>query len=113
MNRSIPWAGALLLSALASSLACADPYYPPGFTGSMPGACGPDCSTSGHRWRSQPPNYWFRPTGEPITPYFPSINGCGPYYVTHPYVRGPRDFFMWRENMEDQLRREQRPTLVP
>lgn len=31
----------------------------------------------------------------------------------HPYVRGPRDFFMWRENMEDQAGREKRPSLVP
>jgi hypothetical protein len=34
-------------------------------------------------------------------------------FPTHPYVRGPRDFFMWRENMEDQMRRDQRPSLVP
>ena len=31
----------------------------------------------------------------------------------HPYVRSPRDFFMWRENMDEQLRRDQRPALVP
>lgn len=31
----------------------------------------------------------------------------------HPYVRSPRDFFMWRENMEDQVMRQTRPALVP
>jgi hypothetical protein len=31
----------------------------------------------------------------------------------HPYMRSPRDFFMWREGMEDQLKRETRPVLVP
>ena len=111
MNQCVPWAGALLASALAASLAFAD-YYPPVDAGCSPGACGPG-SILKHGWRSQPPSYWFRPTGEPLTPYSPAINGLGPYYVTHPYVRGPRDFFMWRENMEDQLRREQRPVLVP
>jgi hypothetical protein len=30
----------------------------------------------------------------------------------HPFVRGPRDFFMFRENMEEQAR-AMRPNLVP
>lgn len=34
-------------------------------------------------------------------------------FPTHPYMRSPRDFFMWREGMEDQLKRETRPALVP
>jgi hypothetical protein len=32
-------------------------------------------------------------------------------YPTHPYVRGPRDFFMWNEVMEDNRGRG-RPNLV-
>jgi hypothetical protein len=68
------------------------------------------------------PNYWFRPPGEPFngstTDAAPTSSPWGrarrvPTYPSHPYVRGPRDFFMWRENMEDQMRREQRPVLVP
>jgi hypothetical protein len=116
MKATVPWAGVLLGTALTASLvsapfAFADPYYPPALAGPSTGACGPGCYASGSAGRV--PQYWFRPTGEPLTPYFPAINKCGPYYVTHPYVRGPRDFFMWRENMEDQMRRVQRPTLVP
>ncbi|MCI0642662.1 MAG: hypothetical protein L0Y72_16145 [Gemmataceae bacterium] len=34
-------------------------------------------------------------------------------FPTHPYARGPRDFFMWRENMEEQTRRDMRPSFVP
>ena len=136
MKKNIPWAGALLASALAASIACADPHYADVSTESSSGACGPGCSgfghggkirallsstgccglgcfSAGHGWGHGPPSYWFRPTGEPLTPFYPAINCLGPYYVTHPAVRGPRDFFMWRENMEDQLRREQRPGLVP
>jgi hypothetical protein len=34
-------------------------------------------------------------------------------YPTHPFVRGPRDFFMWSESMEEQEGRNSRPALVP
>ncbi|MCI0380464.1 MAG: hypothetical protein L0215_23000 [Gemmataceae bacterium] len=34
-------------------------------------------------------------------------------FPSHPYARGPRDFFMWRENMEEQMRRDMRPSFVP
>jgi hypothetical protein len=34
-------------------------------------------------------------------------------FPTHPYVRSPRDFFMWRENMEDRMARDFRPNLIP
>ena len=33
-------------------------------------------------------------------------------YPTHPYVRSPRDFFMWNEDMEDSRGRDTRPNLV-
>lgn len=58
--------------------------------------------------------------GIPLGPNGQPLPGGGPPpyvgpggFPTHPYVRGPRDFFMWRENMEDQVRRDQRPALVP
>lgn len=49
------------------------------------------------------------------TPYGgpPNPRAMTPVFPTHPYVRGPRDFFMWRENMEERAAREARPLLVP
>jgi hypothetical protein len=123
MKATISWAGALLATALTASFAAADywpPYYGPAVTGA-------NCYGSGY-YAVAPngvvygPNYWFRPPGEPFNGSTcdaapaPSTRGRGrraPTYPSHPYVRGPRDFFMWRENMEDQMRREQRPVLVP
>ena len=34
-------------------------------------------------------------------------------YPTHPFVRGPRDFFMWNEMLEEQQGRDIRPNIVP
>jgi hypothetical protein len=34
-------------------------------------------------------------------------------FPSHPYMRAPRDFFMWRENMEDMRGRDVRPFQVP
>jgi hypothetical protein len=34
-------------------------------------------------------------------------------YPTHPFVRSPRDFFMWNESIEEQESRSARPGLVP
>src|SRR5262245_11418603 len=36
-----------------------------------------------------------------------------PQYPTHPWAPGPRDFFMFRENMEEQLSRQTRPSVLP
>jgi hypothetical protein len=33
-------------------------------------------------------------------------------YPTHPYVRGPRDWFMWSDEMQDTRGRDIRPNLV-
>jgi hypothetical protein len=33
-------------------------------------------------------------------------------YPTHPYIRSPRDFFMWSEDMQDTRGRDVRPNLV-
>lgn len=39
----------------------------------------------------------------PIPPGYLPPPCCG--IPSHPYARSPRDFFMWRENMEDRLQR--------
>ena len=129
MKATILWAGALLATALAASLASADPYCSPVFHVPLPpapDACGPGFYTVGPCGMVYGPNYWLRPPWEPFNGYYsPPYKGApmaagpglpGPLPVkfpTHPYVRGPRDFFMSRENMEDQMRRDQRPALVP
>lgn len=46
----------------------------------------------------------------PASDLGPKVNVIFP---SHPYVRSPRDFFMWRENMEDRLSKESRPRLIP
>ena len=117
MKTLIPWASALLGTALAAALASADTYYSPVFRAPLPlapDACGPGFYTAGPCGMVYGPNYWLRPPGEPFNgPAFPFGQKSGPSYPTHPYVRGPRDFFMWRENMEDQMRPDLRPALVP
>jgi hypothetical protein len=37
----------------------------------------------------------------------------GNAFPTHPFIRSPRDFFMWGENMEDEARMRNRPFPVP
>ena len=86
------------------------------------------------------PNYWLRPPGLPFNGMLPgptgqTIEGGRPMpmpmpgmampqygfqqppggqrptaFPSHPYARSPRDFFMWRENMEEMT---VRPRLVP
>jgi hypothetical protein len=36
-----------------------------------------------------------------------------PAFPSHPFARGPRDFFMWGDVMQDKIARAQRPSLVP
>jgi hypothetical protein len=130
-----PCAGLLLAASAASAqyvspvmktpLGYAPDTYSPGFY-----VMCPDGTTLG-------PNYYLRPCFQPYQGVRPMVipirNGDGwdfrvqggpqqaqqqqqqqrsdafPY---HPYVRGPRDFFMFRENVEEQARAT-RPLLVP
>jgi hypothetical protein len=41
----------------------------------------------------------------------PMLGGAS--YPTHPFIRSPRDFFMWGETMEDERARGNRPIAVP
>jgi hypothetical protein len=34
-------------------------------------------------------------------------------YPSYPYVRAPRDFFMWSETYEDEVERLRLPALIP
>jgi hypothetical protein len=51
-------------------------------------------------------------TGKIEFPQQPPPAGQQPY-PSHPFVRGPRDFFMWNESLEEQESRSARPPLVP
>jgi hypothetical protein len=119
MKATFTCAGALLGMTLAASLADAGPYLSPVFCTPLPPApdtCRPGFYVQGPAGMVYGPNYYLMP---PTVPYIPNIPPakCGPQpipgYPSHPYMRGPRDFFMWRENMEDQLHRDQRPAFVP
>jgi hypothetical protein len=116
MRATIPWAGAILGTALAAAVVTAEPYCSPVFHVPLPvapDACGPGFYTVGHYGMVYGPNYWLVPPAEPFNGLLPPPYNHGPRITTNPYVRSPRDFFMWRENMEDQMRRELRPALVP
>ena len=117
MKATLLWAGALLGTALAASLASADPYYSPVFRTPLhtaPDAFGPGFYAACPGGMVYGPNYWLRPAGEPFNGPGPGAGqSSSPAFIFHPYARSPRDFFMWRENMEDQMRRDLRPALVP
>ena len=92
---------------------CVYPPFPP-FQGCLPGQAG-KCIQAGQGgvppWSPAYP----MPPRPPQAPGFPP--GANPgqqatgIYPTHPYIRGPRDYFMWNEVMEDRGR-PARPNLV-
>ena len=61
------------------------------------------------------PGFAPRPVSLPFPGYAPPSQppAQGPQFVAHPFVRAPRDFFMWSDVMQDQISRTQRPSLVP
>jgi hypothetical protein len=94
------------------------PPYPP-FNGILPGPQG-QCIQAAQQ--SVPP-WVYAPGGVPIprppgTPGAPNMQFPNPgqpmtgVYPTHTYIRSPRDFFMWSEDMQDTRGRDVRPSLV-
>ena len=93
------------------------PYAPDACGGGFYSVC-PDGTVYG-------PNYNLRPPFQPFQGYGPAgTSGRGgfgagmgapqqPVFRYNPYVRGPRDFFMWGDMMDEQTARERRPALVP
>jgi hypothetical protein len=84
------------------------PYAP--FNGILPGPQGKALQAA---QAGVPP--WVYAPSTPSTPNMqlpqqaPQTTGT---YPTHPYIRGPRDFFMWSDDMHDTRGRDMRPNLV-
>src|SRR5262245_61652249 len=102
MKATSIWNGALIAMACVAVPAFADEYS--------------DCSPYSHHCRDgdgrlglfQRLPSFFYPGYRPWTPMFgaaPPQQPTGAAFPYHPYMRGPRDFFMWREAMEDAQRR--------
>ena len=91
------------------------PWQP--FNGHLPGATGQAIMAArcGGPWNGMqqgggPGGY---PPGMlPQPPQAPPAARPMPY-PSHPFIRGPRDFFMWNEMLDEQNGRDLRPNLVP
>ena len=68
-----------------------------------PDACGPGFYVVNGCGAVYGPNYWLRPCCPPFNGILPSLKPCPekqagygqvPGFPTHPYARGPRDYFM-------------------
>jgi hypothetical protein len=120
MKMNLSWLGAVLCTGLTASLAHSQ-YNAPALHSPLlpaPDACGPGFYYACPNGTVYGPNYCLRPP-------FPPVNGvppppwcgpsCGPIaaFPTHPYARGPRDFFMFTEAQRERITRERRPPLVP
>lgn len=55
------------------------------------------------------------PNGKPMIPGFQAQGGPPqqPTFPSHPYMRSPRDYFMWNEAQNDRSTREQLPRFTP
>jgi len=85
---------------------CVYPPFPP-FQGMLPGPTGKCLQAS---QCGVPPWSPAFPMPQPPAPSAPGHQATG-IYPSHPYIRGPRDYYMWNEVMEDN-RRGGRPNLV-
>jgi hypothetical protein len=112
------WMGAILCAGLTASVGHAQ-YIAPALHYPLlpaPDACGPGFYSTCPYGSTYGPNYCLRPS-------FPPVNGVPPPpwgvsapmagFPTHPYARGPRDYFMWTEVQRERITRERRPPLVP
>ncbi len=134
------WAGALASALCLAAPASAQysnvtgQYHAPvskAPLGYAPDACNPGFYLSCPNGQTIGPNYCLQPSFEPFQGIRPTVyvrpggqiqvqpqvqqpqrppEAQFPY---HPYARGPRDFFMFRENMEENMGRQARPNLLP
>jgi hypothetical protein len=124
MKANLPWLAALLYAAAAAASADAQ-YIAPALhhpLPSAPDACGPGCYWTNPYGTAYGPNYYVQPAfppvgGVPPPGLNPGGGGLQPpaiaVFPSHPYARGPRDYFMWTEAERERITRERRPALVP
>jgi hypothetical protein len=119
--------GKFFLAALICTGIAAVPvgaqYYAPALRSPLPyapDACGPGSYGTNPYGTAYGPNYY-------VQPGFPPVGGVPPpplnlgncmqpaiaVFPSHPYARGPRDYFMWTEAERERITRERRPSLVP
>jgi hypothetical protein len=105
MKASLSCLAALLLACAAAATVQANPWFPTPYP-QAPDACGPGYYCTGPCGMVYGPNYCLRPAGMPFNGFVPPVNNCcgngngplnSPLFPTHPYARGPRDFFMHGE----------------
>jgi hypothetical protein len=97
MKATAIWLGALLVALGGASAASANPYdYPMPTQRVGPDACGPGFYVGSPSGMVYGPNYYLWPAPAPFNGFRPPIPGGGGNgrFPTHPYARGPRDFFM-------------------
>ena len=101
MKATVSWLGALVVAAVTASFAHAQSYYP--CLPQAPDACGPGYYNRHPCGMVYGPNYWMYPCCPPFNGLLPSLKPCPekqpgygqvPGFPTHPYARGPRDYFM-------------------
>jgi hypothetical protein len=125
MTARTAWLSVVLCTGLTVSPAQAQ-YFSPTMPG--PSCPGPYCNGPwgcpyGAGYGARPP---FPPVnGVPPPPFGPMGGGYGGYggyggpippmaaFPTHPYARGPRDYFMWTEAQQEEITRQRRPPYVP
>src|SRR5262249_41263321 len=124
MRAAVPFLGAFLASVLAASAARAQlPYYSTSPVTKKPLGVAPDLSrqrgsscTNG-RGMVYGPIFSVLPPFQPFQGYLPGMSAScppqGPNFPSHPYARGPRDYFMFMEAQEDLLTRQRSPVIVP
>lgn len=90
------------------------PPYPP-FNGILPGKTGQvlqQAQAGVPPWPQGPvPPGYTPPQWSPMQAPRPDRPAVG-IYPSHMYIRGPRDYFMWSDDMLDQRGREVRPSRV-
>lgn len=97
MKATVSSFAALLVLGATASLAEANPYFPPPLPRQAPDTCNtPPFYVSNPCGAVYGPNWWLRPPWQPFNGIMPtpSQQNQPTGFPTHPYARGPRDYFM-------------------
>jgi len=99
MKATVSCLGALVVALAITSAARATDPFSYCFQRQAPDATGPGFISYNYYGAPYGPNYYVRPPWPPFNGLLPvpqnQANGGGPMFPTHPYARGPRDYFMY------------------